>query len=254
MSELRRPFHPQQQTRPIQAKTAAVERWALPDVAGPVVSRMRKEEKVDNTVDLLRQALQESEARGYQAGLEKARAESQITLDALAARVVQLDSILQLLGAPLQQLDSEVERELLHLTLAVGKQLARRELRVDPTQVIGIIRESLAQLPTAARNIRVHLHPEDAATVRERLAEPTQERAWTIVEDPTLSRGGCLIKTENSLLDARLDSRIAAVIAAAMGEERHAHDRPATDSPAAADIPTGASAPAGANPSQESAR
>jgi flagellar assembly protein FliH len=213
--------------RPIPARTAAVERWALPDVAGPVISRVREEKKapVDNTVDLLRQALQESEARGYQAGLEKAQAESQVTLDALVAKVAQLDSILQLLGAPLQQLDAEVEKELLNLTLAVGKQLARRELRVDPTQVIGIIRESLAQLPASARDVRVHLHPEDAATVRERLAEPSRERAWKIVEDPTLSRGGCMIRTENSQLDARLDSRIAAVIASALGEER-APERP----------------------------
>ena len=227
MSEARRPVHSQSQSRPIPAHTAAVERWTLPDVAGPVISRVREEKKVDNTVELLRQALQESEARGYQAGLEKAQAQAQVTLDTLAARVAQLDSILQLLGAPLQQLDAEVEKELLHLTLAVGKQLARRELRVDPTQVIGIIRESLAQLPAAARDIRVHLHPEDAATVRERLAEPAQDRrAWTIVEDPTLSRGGCMIRTENSQIDARLDSRINAIIANALGEER-APERPA---------------------------
>jgi flagellar assembly protein FliH len=227
MSEARRPSHSQSQSRPIPAQTAAFERWALPDVAGPVVSRARDDKKpVDNSVDLLRQALQESEARGYQAGLEKAQAEAQVTLDALAARVAQLDSILQLLGAPLQQLDADVEKELLNLTLAVGKQLARRELRVDPTQVIGIIRESLSQLPAAARDIRVHLHPEDAATVRERLAEPSQERrAWTIVEDPTLNRGGCMIRTENSQIDARLDSRINAVIANALGEER-APERP----------------------------
>jgi flagellar assembly protein FliH len=221
--------------RPIPARTAAVERWALPDVAGPVIRAREEKKPVDNTVELLRQALQESEARGYQAGLEKAQAESQITLDALAAKVAQLDSILQLLGAPLAQLDAEVEKELLNLTLSVGKQLARRELRVDPTQVIGIIRESLSQLPASARDVRVHLHPEDAATVRERLAEPSQDRAWKIVEDPTLSRGGCLIRTENSQLDARLDSRIAAVIATALGDER-APERPAEspDSPGAA--------------------
>jgi flagellar assembly protein FliH len=227
MSEIKRPFSAQ--SRPIAAQAAAVERLALPDVAGPIVSRVRDEKKnVPNTVDVLRQALQESEARGYQAGLAKAQAESQVSLDALNTRVAQLDSILQLLGQPLQQLDGEVEKELLHLTLAVGKQLARRELRVDPTQVIGIIRESLAQLPASARDVRIHLHPEDAVTVRERLAEPSKERAWTIVEDPTLSRGGCMVRTENSQIDVRLDSRINAVIASALGEER-APERPTPD-------------------------
>jgi flagellar assembly protein FliH len=227
MSEIKRPYGAQ--ARPIAAHAAAVERWALPDVAGPIVSRVRDEKKTaPNTVDVLRQALAESEARGYQAGLAKAQAESQVTLDALAARLAQLDSILQLLGQPLAQLDGEVEKELLHVALAVGKQLARRELRVDPTQVIGIIRESLAQLPAAAREVRIHLHPEDAATVRERLAEPTQERAWTVVEDPTLSRGGCMVRTQTSQIDVRLDSRISAIVANALGEER-APERPATD-------------------------
>ena len=227
MSEIKRPYGAQ--ARPIAAHAAAVERWALPDVAGPIVSRVRDEKKTaPNTVDVLRQALAESEARGYQAGLAKAQAESQVMLDALAARLAQLDSILQLLGQPLAQLDGEVEKELLHVALAVGKQLARRELRIDPTQVIGIIRESLAQLPAAAREIRVHLHPEDAATVRERLAEPTQERAWTVVEDPTLSRGGCMVRSETSQIDVRLDSRISAIIANALGEER-APERPAPD-------------------------
>jgi flagellar assembly protein FliH len=201
----------------------------MPEVGGPIVGRSRDDKRsAPNTVDLLREALQESEARGYQAGLAKAQAESQLSLDALAARVRQLDSVLELLGRPLAQLDAEVEKELLHLALAVGKQLARRELRIDPAQVIGIIRESLSQLPAAARDVRIHLHPEDAATVRERLAEPTSERAWTIVEDPTLTRGGCMVRTETSQIDVRLESRVNAVIANALGEER-APERPTPD-------------------------
>jgi flagellar assembly protein FliH len=227
MSEIKRPLGTP--SRPIAAQAAAVERWSMPEVGGPIVGRSRDEKKgAPNTVDLLREALQESAARGYQAGLAKAQAESQASLDALAARVKQLDSLLQLLGQPLAQLDTEVEKELLRLTLAVGKQLARRELRIDPTQVIGIIRESLSLLPAAAREVRIHLHPEDAATVRERLAEPSKERAWTIVEDPTLTRGGCIVRTETSQIDVRVESRVNAVIANAMGEER-APERPTPD-------------------------
>lgn len=229
MSESKRPLGAQ--TRPNPAQAAAVQRWTLPEVGGgPVIGRNRDDKKgsAPNTVEVLRQALQDAEARGYQDGLAKAQAETQGALAGLAARVKQLDSILQLLSQPLAQLDAEVEKELLHLTLTVGKQLARRELRVDPAQVIGIIRESLSQLPTSAREVRVHLHPDDAATVRERLAPPTNERAWTVVEDPTLTRGGCVVRTETSQIDVRLESRVSAVIANALGEER-APERPASD-------------------------
>ncbi len=210
------------------AQAAAVERWALPEVAGPIVGRMR-EERRDNAPDALRVALRDAEARGYEAGIARAQAEMQTSQAALAARLQQLESILRLLAEPLSQLDADIEKELLHLALAVGKQLARRELRVDPAQVIAIIRESLAQLPANARDVRVHLHPEDATTVRERLAAPSNERAWTIVEDPTLTRGGCLVRTETSQLDVRFESRISAVIASALGEER-APERPAASS------------------------
>ena len=224
MSEPERPSG--SQARSIKAQSAAIERWSLPDVGGPIIGRQRN--SAAQTVDVLRQALQEGEARGYQAGLAKAQAENQALLDSLGARVRQLESVLQLLAQPLQQLDAEVEKEMLHLALAVGKQLARRELRADPAQVIGIIRESLAQLPANAREVRIHLHPEDAVTVRERLAEPSNERAWTLVEDPTLTRGGCIIRTQTSQIDVRLESRVSTVIANALGEER-APERPAPD-------------------------
>src|SRR5580704_6539489 len=116
MSEIKRPLGTP--SRPIAAHAAAVERWAISDVGGPIIGRSRDEKKstTPNTVDLLRQALQESDARGYQAGLAKAQAESQASLDMLAARIQQLDSILQLLGQPLAQLDADIEKELLHLT------------------------------------------------------------------------------------------------------------------------------------------
>jgi flagellar assembly protein FliH len=216
--------------RTFSAGVAAIERWSLPEVDGPVIGRVPDERKAAAAAEAIaRIARQESEARGYEAGLARAQAETQGRIAELDARVARLDAMLQLMGAPLQELDAEVEKMLLQLALAVGKQLARRELRVDPAQVIAIIRESLGQLQSSAREIRVHLHPEDAAIVRERLTAPANERAWTLVEDPTLSRGGCVVRTENSQIDARLESRINTVIANAMGDERSQDRQPAAD-------------------------
>jgi flagellar assembly protein FliH len=203
------------------AGAAAIERWSLPLVEGNVIGRPIDERKAAAAAEAIaRIAREQSEARGYEAGMAKAQAEMQGRIAELDSRVKRLDGLLQFIGRPLQDLDAEVEKTLLHLTLAVGKQLARRELRIDPAQVIAIIRESLQELPTAAREIRVHLHPEDAAIVHERLTAPANERAWTIVEDPTMSRGGCIVRTENSQIDARLESRINTVIANALGDER----------------------------------
>lgn len=200
----------------------AIERWRLPEVDGPIIGRSREERRAAATEESARLALQTAEARGYEAGMARARAETGTRLAALEERVKRLDAALQLIGRPLEQLDTDIESELAQLALAVGKQLARRELRIEPAQVIAILRESLALLPAAAREVRVHLHPEDAATIREHLTAAATERAWTIVEDPTLSRGGCVVHNQSSRIDARLEARIAAVAASVLGDERSA--------------------------------
>jgi flagellar assembly protein FliH len=207
--------------RNFSAGVAAIERWSLPVVEGNVIGRPIDERKAVAAAEAIaRISRQESEARGYEAGMAKAKAEMDGQVNELKSRVQKLDTLLQFMSRPLEELDADVEKMLLQLTLSVGKQLARRELRVDPSQVIAIIRESLQELPIAARQARVHLHPQDASIVRERLAEPSSERAWTIVEDPTMSRGGCVVKTDTSRIDARLESRINTVIANVLGDER----------------------------------
>jgi flagellar assembly protein FliH len=203
------------------AGAAAIERWSLPQVEGTVIGRPVDERKAKAAAEAIAKvAREQSEARGYEAGMAKAQAEMKDRISRLDSQIKRLDVLLQFVSRPLQNLDAEVENMLLQLALTVGKQLARRELMVDPTQVIAIIRESLAELPASAREIRVHLHPEDAAIVRERLSAPSSDRAWSIVEDPTMSRGGCVVRTENSHIDARLESRISTIIANAFGDER----------------------------------
>ena len=193
-----------------------IERWALPPVEGPLASSAREERGRGAPAA---RASQEA-ARGYEAGMARAQAEMQSRLEELTQRVRRLDAMLQLLGEPLRALDDEVEKQLLELALAVGKQLARRELAADPAQILGVLRECLEQLPLAAREVRVHLHPEDAAVVRERLAAPAEERAWSLIEDPTLARGGCVVRSDVSQIDARFESRVNAVLSSALGEQR----------------------------------
>lgn len=207
---------PRSATSPARAATQPVERWPLPAVEGPLASTLREERA--RAADEKRTT--QDSARGYEAGLARARTEVQPRMDELASRVRRLDAVLELLAAPLRALDDQVEQQLLALALAVGKQLARRELAADPAQIVAILRECLEQLPLAARDVRIHLHPEDAAIVRERLASPAEERAWSLVEDPTLARGGCLVRSDTSQIDARFESRVNAVLASALGELR----------------------------------
>jgi flagellar assembly protein FliH len=202
--------------------TDAVNRWDLPTVSGKPIQARRSGKTVGELEDVERRAFEEAYAKGREAGLVSAKAEHQQAIAQLKAQVARLEQVLDGLAQPLKDVDAQVEAELTNLALTVARQLVRRELRIDPAQVIAIIRETVALLPASARDVRVHLHPEDAAVVRERLAATTSERAWTVIEDPVMTRGGCRVTTESAHIDARLETRINAVITTILGDERTA--------------------------------
>jgi flagellar assembly protein FliH len=163
--------------------------------------------------EIQRQAHEEGFASGYQQGLAQARAE-------IAARVKWLEQSMATLSGPFAELDQQVEQELVALVIAIGKQMVRRELKTEPGEIVAVVREAMAALPVAKRSVQLHLHPEDAKFVREGLVLPDEERPWKIVEDPILTRGGCKVTTESSLVDATVEKRLAAVIARMLGNER----------------------------------
>jgi flagellar assembly protein FliH len=185
--------------------------WSAPDVGADATAQNMP--TVSGLVDLQAEAYQEAFEQGLAEGREAGRAQ-------VRAQVEQLAGMFYDLAKPFEELDAEVERELLTLAMALARQIVRRELKADPTQIIGIIREAIAALPVAARDVRVHLHPEDAAVVRQNLAPTESERAWQIVEDPVMARGGCQVTTATSRVDARLETRLGAILSELMGNER----------------------------------
>lgn len=175
----------------------------------------RKMTTVGALADLQAEAHKEAFDQGLAEGREAGRAEVKAQVDRLAGMFYDL-------ARPFEALDEDVERELLTLAMALARQIVRRELKADPTQIIGIIREAIAALPVAAREVRVHLHPEDAAVVKEHLAPTENERAWAIVEDPVMARGGCQITSATSRIDARLETRLGGILSELLGTERQA--------------------------------
>ncbi|MFL6575826.1 MAG: flagellar assembly protein FliH [Povalibacter sp.] len=200
--------------------TGDVARWDLPSVSGRSIQARRPGPTVGQLEDIEKKAYEEAYAAGREAGLAAARAEMQPAQERLRSQLNGITAVLDKLSKPLEDLDAEVGEQLARLAVSVAKQVIRRELRMDPSQVIAIMRETVALLPVSARQVRIHLHPEDAVVIRERLAAPGGDRAWSLVEDPVLTRGGCLVTTDTAQVDARLESRIASVVGAMFGDER----------------------------------
>jgi len=159
------------------------------------------------------QGRKEGLAYGHREGLEEGRTE-------IRAKIDRLDEILQVLDKPFEQLDQQVENEIVTLVISMVRQLIRREVKLDPGQIVGVVREALGILPISSRNIRVVLHPEDAELVREAYVLGEHDQKWQITEDPVIQRGGCRIHTDTSQIDATLDSRLSSLIAPLLAGER----------------------------------
>ncbi len=191
--------------------------WELPQIDGPVLERNRR---VSDLPGIEREAWHKGFAEGREAGIAAVRKEHQAASQQLDRKVQQLASILDFMAKPMAALDGAVQRQLVTLAGAIARQIVRRELKTHPDEIVAVIRETVALLPMTARDVRVHLHPEDAALVRSRLAEASGDRDWSISEDPIIARGGCRVSSESSTIDAQLEQRLGAAIAAALGDAR----------------------------------
>jgi flagellar assembly protein FliH len=209
----------------MSSKDDAVARWDLPAVEGPLVQRRGAGVNVMHLEAVERDAWDQGLASGEAEGLRRGEAAFAKRINELDVKFAALDAILGTLAKPLEQLDAAIEHELTRLALMIAKHLVRRELRLDPAQVIGIIRHTVGLLPVATRDLKVHLHPDDAAIVREKLAQPSGEPEWVLKEDPLLARGGCRLTTATSSVDARLESRVAEAVNTLLGDEGGVRER-----------------------------
>ncbi|EAR20652.1 flagellar assembly protein FliH [Nitrococcus mobilis] len=157
----------------------------------------------------------EGHAAGFREGHEAGFAQGQAEASELVRRMGEL---LDGLAQPATELDDAAEQELVHLVLCLAQQIIRRELQIQPGEIVSVIREAIALLPLSARKVKVQVHPDDAIFIRETLGEG--EMVWQLVDDPSITRGGCLVNTARSRVDATLEHRLTALAAEWLGDGR----------------------------------
>lgn len=190
--------------------------WDIPELADRTSSK-----RVADTSNLVaagdpetieQQAREEGFECGYREGMEAGR-------QAQASRLEYLEQLMQTLARPLADLDRQVEADLVELAIAIARQLLRGEYEIAPERVAIVVRDAIGMLPAAARVVRLQLHPEDAALVRELVPLSESASDWQIVEDLTVSRGGCVVDSETVRVDATLEARLEAALETMMVDE-----------------------------------
>lgn len=163
----------------------------------------------------------EGHAAGHEAGYAAGHEEGMLAgRQALQPHVEALQALLDGLAEPYAQLDEQVEQELVSLAQTLTRHLVRRELALQPDEIIPAVREAVNALPMGASQPQVYLHPDDAALVRESLNVSEGERPWRIEEDPALNRGGCRVVSNASSIDATVERRLQQVLSAVFGGQR----------------------------------
>lgn len=186
------------------------EKWRPPTIDAPRPAPADGEQVTVAEVESIQEkAYQEGFQIGHQEGFDAARTQAR-----------RLNEILDSLADPVADLDESFMEQLFALVKAICGRLVRREAALDPGQIIPVIREAVDALPGLPREVDIHLHPEDAAVVREALAVSEENTLWRLIEDPGLARGDCRMINHHSRVDGTLEARLNAVMAQLMGGSR----------------------------------
>lgn len=204
-------------------------RWEAPGIGGSPEPGPRGDQVRPPTAQELEVLRQAAYAEGLAAGRGEGLREGG---EEVQAQIRILGSLIDSLARPLERLDARVVDELVALTITLVRQLVRREIRTEPGIIVAAVREAISVLPLSAREIAVKVHPDDAALLRERYPEHAVEGGlgWRLVESPAITRGGCVVVTSTSEVDATVERRLEAAIRHVFGGERLADPAPREES------------------------
>jgi flagellar assembly protein FliH len=156
---------------------------------------------------------------GYQTGYDEGIAAGQAEIE---ERIKQLVEMADKFAAPLELMDSQVEKQLIDMVLALTKEVIHVEVKTNPQVLLDTVRESVETLPVTEREISISLHPDDHQRVVEAYGEDAlAQKQWTLTSEPSMNIGDITIQASDSKVSYLLEERIKSVLAKFCGVNRH---------------------------------
>jgi len=158
---------------------------------------------------------EEARTSGYQAGFaEGSAAGEQQAREAAAEQARQLLSLIENLKASIVGLEQTVADQLLALAIEIASQVTRSAINVKPDILLPLIREAISALPLHHAHIILRLSPKDIESVRGAMGEQLSQIGAQVIEDSTVSPGGCMLLAGASEVDATIETRWKRVLEA----------------------------------------
>jgi flagellar assembly protein FliH len=192
----------------------AVEQWnfAAVDTASLLLAaqvKVRDEAAEESKQEACRQA-------GYAEGFAQGRAQATMEAQRQMADYIahqgsdaarQFAQLFATVQAQLAEAEQVMAQGTLELACELARQVLRRELSVDPKAVQPVIREALGLLVADTKSAVVRLHPLDFNVLEEVIRTEFSSLSLTLLADPGLTRGGCLIESAGTVVDGTLEKR-----------------------------------------------
>jgi flagellar assembly protein FliH len=148
----------------------------------------------------------EGREEGKQQGHEAGKQEALARFERLSAPVTEMLEALKHMQAEYQ---TAARKDVVELVAKVARQVIRKEIQMQPMQLLALVDEALLTMPrVAADEIAVYLNPQDLERIIE--LDPAQAERWNLWADDKLELGECRVKAGNREADAGCSQRLTA--------------------------------------------
>ena len=138
---------------------------------------------------------------GYRLGLEKANED----LENFRANLGTF------LGAT-KEVYEYIAPDILEISVDIAKKIIKKEVEADPQALINIIVDVLKNISKNEPKVNVRVAPQIMQFVKDSLPSATYEYGIeakiNVVADPSLEEGGCIVQTNNGIVDASIKTQI----------------------------------------------
>jgi flagellar assembly protein FliH len=183
----------------------------LPEPAAVAPAEEAAVVSTQHLATLEREAFAKGYEQGERAGTEAAGKRGEAMLRRLSETMTELTALRA-------SMIRQTETQIVELALAAARRIIHREVSLDRSLLIAIVRVALDRLGESAR-VTVRLHPEEfEATGAARVAEFAGTDI-VFVSDARVGRGGCRVESDMGILDAGVDAQIQEIARALLGED-----------------------------------
>jgi flagellar assembly protein FliH len=161
-----------------------------------------------------RRGVEEGVRRGSAETADRLQRQHGERLEAIATRFeVRTEGLHAGMDAAFAELRVRLASDAMALALEIARQVIRAELRTNPEAIETVVREAVAALIDERSSFVLHLSPDDADLLGDRLAPVLEPRGARIAIDRSIEVGGCRIAAAAAEIDATVPTRWRRVLA-----------------------------------------